>query len=269
MKKGFTLIELLIAVTILGTLSVLTAQSIQQAIKSKIKLQEQIDEVSQARDALRIIEKDINLAFHYRDLQAEIKKELAKIKPLTANPADNYGFPPIPNSFQTEKPDGSTHFIGQSESLDFVTLNYQHMIQDEHDADFAVVGYSVKPCTTPEGDKTNCLFRRLNTFVGKDITKGGSETPFLRYVDEFKLQFIGEGKQDWVKDWNSGEAGDMVTKNHFPDAVEINLAVAKNKDRKVSFQMVVPIRFTNNEPQKKETNPLGQMPQAPFQPDQK
>ncbi|WP_347358513.1 prepilin-type N-terminal cleavage/methylation domain-containing protein, partial [Bdellovibrio sp.] len=82
MKKssGFTMIELMITITILGTLTLLTAQSIQQAVKAKVKLQDQIDDVSRMRDALRLLERDINLAYHYRDLEKEID-QLVKKKP--------------------------------------------------------------------------------------------------------------------------------------------------------------------------------------------
>jgi prepilin-type N-terminal cleavage/methylation domain-containing protein len=38
-NQGFTLIELMIVIFILSTLTVITAQSIQQAVKSKVKRQ--------------------------------------------------------------------------------------------------------------------------------------------------------------------------------------------------------------------------------------
>ena len=73
-NSGFTLIEVLIVVAILATLTLLSGQSIQQALKSKVKIQAQIDDVSQVRDALKIIERDINLAYHYRDFESEMEK---------------------------------------------------------------------------------------------------------------------------------------------------------------------------------------------------
>ena len=54
-QSGFTMIELMITIAILATLTVLTAQSISQAVKAKIKLQDQMDDVSRMRDAVRLI----------------------------------------------------------------------------------------------------------------------------------------------------------------------------------------------------------------------
>jgi len=62
--QGFTLLELLLSLTILSALVALTSQSIQQALFSKAKIQLQLDEMSAVRDTLKIIERDVNLAFH-------------------------------------------------------------------------------------------------------------------------------------------------------------------------------------------------------------
>ena len=63
---GFTLLELLLAMSLMAFLSVMTMQSIQRALKTKAKLQKNIDLQSSIRDALRVMERDIQLAFHYR-----------------------------------------------------------------------------------------------------------------------------------------------------------------------------------------------------------
>ena len=77
-NSGFTLIEVMLVLVILAGLTVLSSQTMQQAIRNKIKLQNQLDEVSQVRDALKIMEKDINLAFHYRDVQDELRAAIKK-----------------------------------------------------------------------------------------------------------------------------------------------------------------------------------------------
>ena len=66
-QRGFTLLEIVIAVTILAFLSLFTVQSIQQALKAKLKIEKNLDKSSTMRDALRTMERDINLAFNYRD----------------------------------------------------------------------------------------------------------------------------------------------------------------------------------------------------------
>ena len=82
MKKksvgGFTLIEVLISVAILATMGTLAAQSIQQAIKSKQKIQEQVDITSRMRDGMRLLERDIQLAYHHRDWEKELMIAMKK-----------------------------------------------------------------------------------------------------------------------------------------------------------------------------------------------
>lgn len=258
-EKGFTLIEVLITVGILATMTVLSAQSIQQAIKSKTKIQGQIDEVSRMRDALRLMEADINLAFHYRDIEKEIK-ELVN-KPQTAAPGGANPQqpavptpPPVPTPIpQDEAPrtDPSTNFIGTSSSLDFVTMNNARMIRSLKQADFIEVGYSLKPCRSVSGEKSSsdCLWRRTTAWVDDDVTKGGDEIVLLENVSEFKLRYIGKGKEDWVSEWKTGPGGDTVTKESFPASVEISMTVEQGKaakKKKYSMQIVARVRFPNN-----------------------
>src|SRR5437868_3795545 len=167
-QKGFTLIEILITVSILGVMTVLATQSIQQAIKSKVKIQDQIDEVSRMRDALRLIEGDINLAFHYRDVEKEIT-DLVNKKPAPAS-----GAPVTPDLSQTQavptptpeapRVDPTTQFVGSNEAVNFVTMNNARMVRNIKQADFLEVGYSVKSCKslTGEGNQgsSHCLWRR-------------------------------------------------------------------------------------------------------------
>ena len=83
-NKGFTLLELLISIGILTLMTVTIAVTTQNALKTKNKVQQSVDDQSQARDALRLIEKDLNLAYHARDLEREFieaaKKEYDTLK---------------------------------------------------------------------------------------------------------------------------------------------------------------------------------------------
>jgi prepilin-type N-terminal cleavage/methylation domain-containing protein len=265
-QKGFTLIEMLITVAILGTMTVLATQSIQQAIKSKGKIQAQIDDISRMRDALRLIEADINEAFHYRDVEKEITDLVNKTTPATpgtpgprtptqpafANP-QQYTPPP-----EVVRVDPVTQFVGNGESINFVTMNNARMIRNLKQADFIEVGYALKDCKSLGGNQgsSKCLWRRTTSWVDDDVTKGGDEVVLLENVSEFKLRYIGKGKDDWVGDWRTDAGGDTVTKNHFPSAVEVSLTVEKKeggKSKKYSMQIVAQVRFANNE----ETNANG------------
>ncbi|UXR63863.1 type II secretion system protein GspJ [Bdellovibrio bacteriovorus] len=272
MKKssGFTMIELMITITILGTLTLLTAQSIQQAVKAKVKLQDQIDDVSRMRDALRLLERDINLAYHYRDLEKEIE-QLVKKKP--ANQTQSGGgtipaggsFPggdpgPLTNEAQTQQQeerrevprrDPETHWVGTEDSLNFVTMNNARTVRNSRQADFIEVGYSLRDCKslTEGGGSSKCLWRRSSPYVDLDVTKGGDEVALLEHVTEFKLRYMGKGKQDWASSWRTDAQGDAASKGKFPQAVEISVTVDKKiagKSKKYSMQLIVPIHFPNN-----------------------
>ncbi len=70
--SGFTLLEVIIAMMIMAFLSLFTVDAIQKAVKTKAKVQKEIDKTSTLRDALRIMERDINMAFNYRDIAIEL-----------------------------------------------------------------------------------------------------------------------------------------------------------------------------------------------------
>lgn len=114
------------------------------------------------------------------------------------------------------------------------------------------VAYLLESCRKPGETSSSgkCLVRKSSNIVEGDITKQGDAIPLLTDVTEFKLRYFGKGRQDWVNEWDSVQ-GDAISKNRFPDAVEISLTVEKaengqDKKKKVSMQIVVPIRFPNN-----------------------
>ena len=277
-RQGFTLIEVMITITILGTLTVLVAQSMQTAIRSKAKLQTQIDTVSRMRDAMRLLQRDVNLAYHYRDIEKEVEAILKKKNNPNAanqNPAipivpgqtpQNYQDPDqigatMPNGERREvvRKDPSTHFVGTGETVNFVTMNNARTVRDSQSADFAEVGYELKDCKSlkEDGGNSKCLWRRSTPLVDLDVTKGGTEIVLLENVTEFKLRYIGKGKQEWVSDWRTDAGGDGVTKNNFPTAVEISLTMTKKekgRDQKYSMQLITPIHFPNNPEEKANAN---------------
>lgn len=283
-KKGFTLLEMMIVLVIMATLTVFSSQSLQQALRNKVKLQQQVDDMSQVRDTLRIMERDINLAFHYTDIETELKQVIKKKRaalskvPTTTQPGSPPKAPPAaynpndPNDPLNQKSearlDPTTHFIGHENEMFFPTLNSSRMTEGLQMADFIKVGYTLQSCRQPGKETSgNCLVRKTSNVVEGDITRMDEGVALLTDVTEFKLRYIGKGKQDWVNDWDTLQ-GDAVAKGRFPDAVEISLTVEKGataKKKKISMQIVVPIRFTNNtaqdeanaEAQRKSQIPLG------------
>lgn len=265
--RGFTLFEMVIVLTIMSVLMLASNQAIQNGIRAKLKLQDQLEDMSRVRDALRVMERDLNLAYHYQDLESEFKKMVQeKSQPtVTPPPPPPPGFPPppplpppaVPTYLQEwlkpdpDRKDPVTHFLGSGEALYFVTMNASRISADVAQADFIKVGYYLSSCKKLNDKQQlsgKCLMRRSGNLVEGDISKGGSATVLLENVEEFSLKYIGKGRQDWISDWNT-KTGDGIAKGNFPDAVEINVLYKKGEDKKmkkISMQVVVPIHFPNN-----------------------
>ncbi len=247
-NSGFTLLELLIAVGIFAVMSAFVANSIRNGIRAKQRIQTQIDEVSRMRDALRLMERDLNLAYHHLDWEKEFLDKVKKDSQTTA-PG---GIPPFPQpdaTSEVERQDPTTQFVGSEDKMNFVTMNNARFQTDKKMADFVEVGYELKPCTSSDGKtSSSCLWRRQSDAVDSDVTKGGNSIVLLENVTEFKLRYLGQGKQDWVSDWNSTpQSSDGGTKGKYPNAVEISITTQKgDKGRKNSMQVVANIRFPNN-----------------------
>lgn len=269
-RRGFTLIEVIIALVILSFLSLFTVQSIQKALQTKAKVQKDIDKNSTIRDALRIMERDINMAFNYRDINIELFNETQKARQKrgagtgTTSPAAGAPVPPVPpvptnptdpNKYALKQEKIWTQFIGEPNSLDFTSLSNVRMQEDSPISQQAEIGYKLKPCRrrSTQEQSSQCLWRRVANYFHEDITKDGQETVLLENVKEFKLRYLGPGRDDeWVDTWITNERGDDQTKNKFPYAVEITLEVKdpspKAKDKTLRMTTVAAIRNPNNPP---------------------
>jgi prepilin-type N-terminal cleavage/methylation domain-containing protein len=291
-NKGFTLLEVIIVLVIMATLSLLSSQALQQALRNKIKIQQQVDDLAQIRDSLKVMERDINLAFHYTDLEMELrenvkKKRIAQSKaPPAAATATSGTVPPptIPpqaynpndpndplNQTSENRVDPTTTFIGHDNEIFFPTMNASRISESSKQADFIKVGYLLQTCKKPgsQSVSSNCLVRKSSNVVEGDITKQEDGVVLIENVTEFKLRYFGKGRQDYVSTWDSVQ-GDAISKGRFPDSVEISLAVEKgegDKKKKISMQILVPIRFPNNTfPDQQATQAQQQLqnPQNPF-----
>lgn len=243
----------MIALAILATLTVLTSQAISQAVKAKIKLQDQLDDVSRMRDAVRLIEKDLNLAYHYRDIEKEIQDLITKQNTppqIPGAPPPQQVQQPTTSTRQVPRRDPETHFVGTTESVNFVTMNNARAVRNTQAADFIEVGYSLRECRNLRSETSSkCIWRRSTPFVDLDVTKGGDEVVLMENVSEFKLRYIGKGKQDWVNDWRTDAQGDGATKGKFPQAVELSVTMEKKiqgRSKTYSMQLIIPIHFPNN-----------------------
>lgn len=247
-SKGFTLIEVLIVVMIMAILGAMSAQSIRNSTLMKSKIQKGIDQVSALKSALTVIERDINLAFHYRDLNYELEKEHEKKKQEQAAASGQpYDEKPL------QVPTQVTIFEGESDSLAFTSLANVHINPDTQESEQMEVQYQLKSCRSyiKPDTQMKCLFRQTSPTLDADFSTMGDETPILEGVTTFNLRYYGAGKQDWVTLWKTAEGADDVTRDRFPYAVEITLETEDN-GKKIKLTTVAEVRLPNNKPLPKE-----------------
>ena len=256
-RRAFTLIEVILAISILATLSVLVATALGRALKARTKIQAEVQDVSGLRDAVKIMRADLYQAYNHYDFEKEIIDSAKKTTPARPGqpatpiaPVD----PNAPAARENKREDPKTDFVGETEQINFVTLNNGRFLANDIQADFVEVGYALKACKNLTKDTSSqCLFRRVQKVLDNDVTKGGTESVLLENVKEFKLRYTGESKKDWQKEWKTVGGQDDSVKGIFPDAVEITLAIERElqgKKREYSLQYVVPLHFPNNPPKK-------------------
>jgi type II secretory pathway component PulJ len=249
---------------LLAFLSIFTARSITNAIHSREKIQKDIDRYSTLHDALKVIERDINDAFHYQDFNARLFNMSLKARATMASqnpqPTPTPGVPvppggqantPFQEKYQQKTEYKYTGFIGEKSALDFTTLSNVRMAEDQQVSSQSEVGYHLKNCRrrVAQNSASNCLWRRVAPVIDDDLTKGGQETVLLENVQKFELRYLGPGKEkEWVDQWITTERGDDLSKGKFPYAVEVTIEVQdKNaKDKPLRMTIVAAIRNPNN-----------------------
>ncbi len=276
---GFTLIEVIIAMMIMTFLSLFTAESIRRALKSKTKIQTDIDKSTTVRDALRVMERDINMAFNYRDPSIEVYNQAQKARQKAGSNLNTPGSGNAPltpqqqflqqQQQQQQQAQGdakyklkvekiATQFVGEAEAIHLTTLSNVRLSEESKTSTQSEVGYRIKSCRrrTTQEQSSKCLWRRVSPYFHEDITKEGTETVLLENVQEFKLRYLGPTKDgEWLDQWSSGPGADDTTKGVFPYAVEITIEVKDTgpnvKDKTLRMTTVAAIRNPNNP--KKET----------------
>jgi prepilin-type N-terminal cleavage/methylation domain-containing protein len=289
-RAGFTLLEVLLAITILATLMAFTTQSVLRSSRDKVKLQGEIDRDSRLTNALRTMERDINMAFHHRQIITEVEKEVKKSNQQQAqtgnttgattagatgtttgatgvtqpgqqpgNPQGNQAF----DDFEVHEYPQLTQFMGTEKSVHFTSLSHVRTQKDSPESDQQEVGYYLDSCDAKnEGDPGQCLWRRASAYIDENVDKGGGSVLLLSGVKDLKFRYYGEEKLDWVSAWRTDQGGDEATKDIFPLAVEVTLSVIE-KGKESSVSTVVPIMFPNNINKKQQGAQLpGGVPQG-------
>ncbi len=270
-EKGLTLIEILISVSILAFISSFTAESISNAIRSKKRHTLAVEGVSLVRDALNIIQRDVNRAFHYRNIQVELyneakaaslepaKSTTAPVNPKKTNPLPptNPSAPPTKPAFEPKTYTVLTHFIGDKQKINFASLSNVQTNLLIKTSNQAEIGYELKPCKSVfnKSKSSPCLWRRISSIIDDRPEEGGRSSVLVENVDHFEISYYKLSTEEWVNSWDSKESLDPTIKAHFPSAVKITLSIKLPKgsgDKLYSMTMMAKIRFPNNPPEKKE-----------------
>lgn len=254
-KNGFTLLEVLIVMIIMAMLATGTSQAINRYTTGKIKLQRGIDQQSSVRNALNVMERDISLAFHYRDPNVEAINQIRKRKrDLIASgkaPQDPNQPPVDPATLEPIVAPDVTIFQGQGDRVSLTSLSNVQTSPDQGESDQMEVSYYTESCRSIMDSKSSstCLYRRTYHVLDGNLDEGGNPVVILENVKSLKLRYFGEGKDDWVETWKSGEGSDDLTKTRFPLAVEITIE-HEYQERKIVLTTVAQLRFPNNAPVK-------------------
>lgn len=267
-RSGFTLIEVLVALLILAGLSLLTAQAIKSGIFNRNKFSRSISREAQVRDAMRVIERDINTAFHYRDMTIEMLNQIEADKKKAGQPTPAPGQPATAQPAQTQTAEQKkplfqyTFFSGTQDSINFTTLGHVRTTKDAPESDQAEVGYYLKTCRSfTAKTSSNCLWRRYSTILDGEEAVAGTESVVIENVQELKFRYLGPEKEELIDTWKSSGGsgrdggGDPNAVDVFPVAVEVSMTVQDKNDKEekpVAMTMLAAVRFPNNPPKKKE-----------------
>ena len=256
----------MVALAILATLTVLTAQAMKTAVDNRSRLSTEINRDALLADSLRVMRADIATAFNYRDFQTQMWNDIVAPSPSPAAPGQQPapGLQPgqqaapaaaavAPLGSPRPSPSPVTGFIGETDSLYFTALNNIRTMRDSKESDQARIGYFVKTCHSLGGKAapSKCLFRSSSPYLNDDeVDKDpGPASVLVENVEEFKLRYIGPGRDEYVDTWKTGKRGDSITKESFPYAVEITLTLqdkSKPKEVPITGTVLAPLMFPNN-----------------------
>ncbi len=235
--RGMTLLEVLISMGILAGMAILIATSITTGAQNRMRINAQLERQGLLRDALRVIERDINLAFNHRDyvvevynragelhrerLKAEREKKAGQDPESNNDPSETPptpASPPTPGApqgqapaepippFQPEADLSTSHFLGSEDSLHFTSLSHVRTQAEVRESDQIQVGYFVRECTSRlTRQRVPCLWRRHSPILDDQVDQGGTELVLVENVRSFELRYLGaEMGEEWQNRWDSG-----------------------------------------------------------------
>ncbi len=272
---GMTLIEILVAMAIMSVLTYYISTTIQSGARTKVRIEKDIRNYGLIRDALKVMEADINKAFNYQDINIKLYNEAmkerekrlkeAQAKETEGKTAGGATPPKSIEPFEPKEEKVLTAFYGDKDELHFTSLNNVRTVAGKKESDQMEVGYFMESCRGRLNKKkrSECLWRRKSAIIDDDVKTGGEKTVLLENVKSFRLRYLGRPESsstevEWDDGWQSDGNLDANTKGHFPMAVEITLEVEEEglqdqKKKTTRMTMVAQIRNPNNPKPKEES----------------
>ncbi len=213
-NEGFTLIELLLAVFIAAIVLGVLYASFFQILKSKDKVEQELELYHEARVIFSKMTKDLATAFPRGSVNSD-----------TNNTASEYFLGTLD---------------GNNSALKFTSLS-RLPAENAIESDQTEISYFVVPLNE-EDPQLLALVRRDDPTIGTD--EGGSEYPITERLVEFNLEYISDisvisGEADITSEWDSNDLSSL------PKAVDVRIVLRGPNGEDVAFSSLILIPVVN------------------------
>ena len=209
-SAGFTLIDVMIALSILGTVTVLTWGAFQQTFRTRRMMESSMGRYRSARVAMDRLLRDVQMAY------------------LSSNI--------VPGTEQTPR----TFFEGMRrtdiDELRFSYFGHQRLYADSKEADTAAVGYFGQ---RERGTSRLNLYRKETRRIQTDRFDNipGEIELLCEDVVRLELGYYHPDRKEWLETWQTTAADGFP--DRLPTRVRLRLVVRDEDGRELTFQSEV------------------------------
>ena len=209
-RTGFTMMELLIAATLVALLGAMLYEAIGSSIDSKEQIEQISDRYDEVRIAMNRMADEISMAY----LSDHYNREDRRTKTLFREDSE-----------------------GDGERLIFTSFSHMRRVRDAKESDQNVLSYWVD--SDPEGSGKSVLLRRerarIDETTGEDIIKDNESFTDVLCTDvrDLTFDYWDENEKDWTEDWDSDS---LEHSNKLPPRVRIRMRIDDVSGREITFE---------------------------------
>lgn len=210
----------MLSLAIFTIIGVSTVKHITQIQNTKNMAFEELDLYNDLRAAISQLRFDLSQSLHvlYDDLGAENKQLV-----------------------QQNQPVAHTIFDGRKTEVIFSSVSHRVYYAGRRESEQTEISYFLQK---KENAKLSSLMKRESEIIDADPYQGGQIYTLVDNVISLQFQYWDDKQIKWIDDWNS-DSGD--TRDRFPLAVKVKLAIAGNGDKKLEIETNVKVAFPNNQ----------------------